>query len=82
MFFPNTEVVNMFTNKKLKNLVYVTCKFSLESIFDSVTQQELIISKITRFFFRSKAFHGIFRSGNLLNLGCSPDTEPSKFSCF
>ena len=39
---------------------------------------ELIISKITKFLFRSVIFHGIFWSGNSLILGYSLGTEQTK----
>ena len=43
---------------------------------------ELIISKITKFIFRSVIFHGIFGSGNSLILGYSVGIKQSKISYF
>ena len=43
---------------------------------------ELIISKITKFLFRSVIFHGIFWNGNSLILGYSLGIEQSEFSYF
>ena len=43
---------------------------------------ELIISKITKFLFRSVIFHGIFWSGNSLILGYSLGIEQSEISYF
>ena len=43
---------------------------------------ELIISKITKFLFRSVIFHGIFWSGNSLILGYFLGIEQSEISYF